>query len=344
MDSDLELLRRFAATGDGAAFTELVVRHAPMVRGVAWRRTQDWAVVDEVAQNVFAVLARKAGSVSGGQLAGWLHHAAVLECRNASRKASRYQAALRQYSEHVMNEPSHMNSAATWEELRPHLDEVLARLPAESRNLVVMRHLERRPIADIAAATGKSAEACRKSLQRALRRMETSLRRRGVAFSGSSAPLTALLAVQSLCAPPASAEALAATALQAAPTLSTTALSLPLLNLMNTTTIAKIAAVVAVLTAIPITLLWRENNALKKAAKRAQAPSNTISPLRRIAPTEAELEGNAAPLPSAPVRNSTARVMNHDEAAIAAFRKKAESKIKRLADVEFTAFPSVCPT
>jgi DNA-directed RNA polymerase specialized sigma24 family protein len=87
MHSDSDLLQLFNDSGDEAAFTQLVQRHAGMVRAVIWRRTQDWSLVDEATWKVFAVLARKAKSLQGQPLAGWLHRAARHEAGNAARKA-----------------------------------------------------------------------------------------------------------------------------------------------------------------------------------------------------------------------------------------------------------------
>lgn len=88
------LLRRFAAGGDGKAFSELVGRHAAMVRGVALRCTGDAALADEVAQSVFTLLARRAASVPAEHLGGWLHNTAFLTAGNARRRSLRYRKAL----------------------------------------------------------------------------------------------------------------------------------------------------------------------------------------------------------------------------------------------------------
>src|SRR5262249_50731821 len=71
---DGDLLERFLARGDEAAFADLVERHGPMVRGVAWgvlRQEQD---AEDVTQATFLVLARRAGSVRNrGSVGSWLH-------------------------------------------------------------------------------------------------------------------------------------------------------------------------------------------------------------------------------------------------------------------------------
>src|SRR5262245_39764276 len=103
MNTDAELLSRFASTGDETAFCGIVERHAPMVRGVAWRRTQDRALTDEITQTVFSILARKAGALRHGELAGWLHRTAFMETRNVCRKENRRGEVLRELSQNIMN-------------------------------------------------------------------------------------------------------------------------------------------------------------------------------------------------------------------------------------------------
>ena len=68
MNDDATLLRRFVEQDSEAAFTELVQRHLDLVYGAALRRTGgDAHAAADVAQQVFAALARQARSVSGGE-------------------------------------------------------------------------------------------------------------------------------------------------------------------------------------------------------------------------------------------------------------------------------------
>src|SRR5438045_820532 len=75
---DAELLRRFAACRDEAAFAALVARHGPMVWGVCRRllvRPQD---AEDAFQAVFLVLLRKCQGLLRPDLLGpWLHAVAL---------------------------------------------------------------------------------------------------------------------------------------------------------------------------------------------------------------------------------------------------------------------------
>lgn len=74
METDAELLRRYAQKGDEAAFTELVNRYVNLVYATARRETSgDGAAAQDVIQLVFIELARKAARLTQhSALAGWL--------------------------------------------------------------------------------------------------------------------------------------------------------------------------------------------------------------------------------------------------------------------------------
>ena len=61
--SDRQLLERFVATGDEAAFSLLVHRHGSMLLGLCRREVGDAQLAEDVLQATFLVLARKSGSI-----------------------------------------------------------------------------------------------------------------------------------------------------------------------------------------------------------------------------------------------------------------------------------------
>lgn len=281
-DSDRELLRRFADRGEESAFRGLVDRHAAMVRGVALRCTGDAALSDEVAQSVFFLLARRAVSVPADHLGGWLHRAAFLTARNVRRKSLRYQQALRELGrdpELMSNTPEPDSQGSPWEDIRPYLDEAVARLPERARQPVMLRFFESRSIREIASLTGSSEAAVRKVLERSLQRLSGLLRRRGIVTNGAA--LGVMLSAQSLVAPPASAAVLASGALSASAMVAAAAagpLAGPLHFLFSSQRL-KTAGLAVLLASAPVAWLWNGNRSLRKdlEASRQSPPAASAS-------------------------------------------------------------------
>src|SRR4051794_37117283 len=88
--SDGQVLERFAARRDEAAFEVLVRRHGPMVLGVCRRVLRDRHDADDAFQATFLVLARKAASIAHRELvANWLYAVAHQTARKARALAIR---------------------------------------------------------------------------------------------------------------------------------------------------------------------------------------------------------------------------------------------------------------
>src|SRR5262245_45305256 len=81
--SDGELLERFAARRDEAAFELLLWRHGPMVLGLCQRLLRSDEDCEDAFQATFMTLARKARSIGkGAALASWLYKVAYrIVCR-----------------------------------------------------------------------------------------------------------------------------------------------------------------------------------------------------------------------------------------------------------------------
>ncbi len=124
---DRELLERFAARREEAAFEALLRRHGPMVLGACRRILQDADAAEDAFQATFFVLVRKAASLDRrGSVAGWLYTVAYRLALKAKAAAFRRRVCERPIEDLPAAEPS---SDSIWWELRPILDEELSRLP-----------------------------------------------------------------------------------------------------------------------------------------------------------------------------------------------------------------------
>src|SRR5262245_59537235 len=180
MMDDAELLRRYAEVGDQEAFAELVRRHVGFVYGSALRQVRDAHAAKDVAQTVFADLARQAGRVCRQPvILGWLYtavrRAAANLRRSEGRRAVREAEALKMDSIHRTT-----GSEPSWEDLRPFLDEAMHELPAGDREALLLRFFQSRSLAAVASPLRISEDAARKRVDRALGRLRLALARRGI--------------------------------------------------------------------------------------------------------------------------------------------------------------------
>lgn len=108
--SDQQLLSRFVAHRDEAAFTGLLHRHAGTVWGVCQRVLHQEQDAEDAFQAVFLVLARNAASIRKGTAVGsWLYAVAYRTAMKARHLAFR-----RSLSEKNAAAPVNPEQAPTW--------------------------------------------------------------------------------------------------------------------------------------------------------------------------------------------------------------------------------------
>jgi RNA polymerase sigma factor (sigma-70 family) len=182
--ADRELLERFLARRDEAAFEALLRRHGPMVFGVCRRVLGNAADADDAFQAAWLVFARKAASLRRpGRLAAWLYgvaYRAALEARRAdARRRARERRAAR--PEVVRPDPG--------DELRELLDAELSRLPENYRAAVVLCELEGLGYREAARRLGWPEGTLAGRLSRARALLAGRLARRGVALPAGALAL-----------------------------------------------------------------------------------------------------------------------------------------------------------
>ncbi|MBP3956108.1 sigma-70 family RNA polymerase sigma factor [Gemmata sp. G18] len=187
--SDRELLQRFQARNDEAAFAAVLQRHGPMVLR-ACRRVLDRAEdAEDVFQATFLVLARKAGTVTWRESVGtWLHEAANRLARDVRRSRARRQA---REARQPARESGDALTEVSSRELLTILDDEMAGLPEECRAPLLLCCLEGMSGDEAADHLGCSPSTLKRRLRQGRELLQARLARRGIALS--VAGLTTLL-------------------------------------------------------------------------------------------------------------------------------------------------------
>jgi RNA polymerase sigma factor (sigma-70 family) len=243
--SDSSLLQEFAAHRSQEAFTELVGRHSDWVYSAAVRMVRDPHLAEDVAQAVFLVLAGKAAKLGAVPLHRWLFKVTRYASANAIRARSRRdkyeRLAAMSSRETLQSDPERM-----WQEIAPILDDSISRLRSRDRDALLLRFYQQKNLAEVAAALGVSEGAAKIRIVRAIEKLRTLLRRRGIAVP-SDALGAALLAHTTHAAP----ATVAAGCLPASASIKATALSKGVSTMLISTKL-KIAAALILLGGIPI--------------------------------------------------------------------------------------------
>ena len=168
-----------------------------------------------------------------------------------------------------------MDEESAWKDAVPFLDEALDRLPARDRKLVFERFYEGKKFGDIARRSGQSEAACKMRLKRALEKMSTLLKARGVTLS-VTVLASALGTELARSAPAQTMAVLSAQALATSSTIPTTTVVANILQTMSTAkTSALTSAAVLAIAAIPFAQQRAE--ARKMETRLAQIENRSVT-------------------------------------------------------------------
>ena len=153
-----------AAQGDQAAFGELVRQHQAMVFSIALHFLRNWAVAEELAQDVFLHLFRKLSEIeSPAHLTNWLRRTTSHRCIDQSRQ--------QKYRPKVGLEAAPEPSIAPGYGdplLSGMLDRLIQTLPDKPRIIVILRYQEEMEPSEIAAMLNIPVGTVKSMLHRAL--------------------------------------------------------------------------------------------------------------------------------------------------------------------------------
>jgi RNA polymerase sigma-70 factor (ECF subfamily) len=186
---DGQLLERFVAGRDEAAFAMLVSRHGAMVWRVCWAVLRESHIAEDAFQATFLVLVRKAPSIARPELlANWLYGVAHRVARRARKVLARQQGREQQGAAMVAETS---DVAPGGHDLEPLLQEELQRLPAKYRSPMVLCYLEGQTNEEAARQLQWPVGTLKVRLLRGRELLKTRLTRRGVPLP--AAPLAGLL-------------------------------------------------------------------------------------------------------------------------------------------------------
>lgn len=282
-NDDAQLLREFAAGQSQSAFRTLVERYQSMVYGTARRRLGNDQAASDVAQNVFAALARKAPWLcSRTSVGGWLYKSTLMEAARRQRDDLRRLKRERLYAEemNIRGTNDHDENAPQLRELMPVLDDAMSGLSTADREALLLRFFRGLSLRDTGAAMGTTEEAARKRVSRALEKLSSLFKRKGISIPAALIAAT-LLPKASSYAVPAALASKAATAAAALP-----APGIAAALYMKTAALSKmqVAALCIAGATVPVTIeaakimsLSAENEALMSSlAARAAIPTVRI--------------------------------------------------------------------
>ncbi|MGU7785089.1 RNA polymerase sigma factor [Burkholderia sp. PU8-34] len=149
-----------ARAGDPAALEQLLRMYQPDVRRYA-QRNCFISDVDDAVQEVLLIVSRKFTSVRAvAAFSAWLFSIVRRECRRLGRRALNYDPYNEEEVERWLGERD--NDA-----LRRELVDALESLPADYRDILLLRDFEGLTIGEIAARIGLSTSATKSRLHRA---------------------------------------------------------------------------------------------------------------------------------------------------------------------------------
>ncbi|MGO8928401.1 MAG: RNA polymerase sigma factor [Limisphaerales bacterium] len=256
--NDHELLQDYVQNGSQAAFAGLVERHVGLVHSAARRLVRDAHLAEDVTQEVFMLLARKAHRMGSDTiLSAWLYRAT----RHVASETTRREGRRRHREQLAVETMSQSTADAEWQQIEPLLDEAMANLSTADHDAIVLRYFESRSLRDVGAALGSSEDAAQKRVARALERLRMNLTRRGVTVSATA--LAAAVSSGAVQSAPAGLAVSAASVSFVAATGTNSIVSI--LKVMATTNIKFISAAVVIAgLSISLFVLGHQNASLRR--------------------------------------------------------------------------------
>lgn len=161
--TDHDLLLLYLQRGDKQALASLLDRYYGLIQSVCRSKLANRDLAEDAAQAVVLLFLRQARKLQGHKcLGGWFVETARKVCLNARRGEKRREVMLDTYQKAVDREQESGKGEGD-----PSVWATLENLPAEDRNLLILRHYEGRTHGEIAEILGVSEDAARMRCSRA---------------------------------------------------------------------------------------------------------------------------------------------------------------------------------
>ncbi|GMV94261.1 MAG: hypothetical protein AMXMBFR82_40390 [Candidatus Hydrogenedentota bacterium] len=188
--NDWTLLERWSRERDAEAFAELAARYAGVIYGACRRVLGDSGDAEDAAQECLLTLAQTQVPPHTN-LAAWLHRVAVNKSRDRVKASSRRRDREQRY---IKTQPT--ETVTQWREIEALVDEAIADLPVELREVVVAHFMLGESQASVAERLGVSRQTVTHRVGKGVERVREVLRQRGfpIAITALVADLAANLA------------------------------------------------------------------------------------------------------------------------------------------------------
>ncbi len=178
---DASLLARYASTRDEEAFAELVRRYAGLAFQVARRVTGNASDAEDVAQECFVELARRAASVR--ELPNWLHGVALRRAADGIRSAI-----ARRRQEQVAAAQAAVIDQQPWDSLLPEVDQIISELPELQRVPLILHFLQGLTHGEVAERLGLPRSTVSTRIAEGVQELRRRVGSRGHGVSAAALP------------------------------------------------------------------------------------------------------------------------------------------------------------
>ena len=175
---DAKLIQR-VLDGDDTAFSTLVKKHQKPVHALAWRKTGDFHVAEEITQDTFLKAYQNLSTLKEPQkFAGWLYVIAANYCKMWLRKKRLSTQSLEDTSSAELEKTAYSgyviaeNERVAVETQREVVKKLLARLQESERTVITLYYLGGMSYEEISEFLGVSVASIKNRLYRARRRLK----------------------------------------------------------------------------------------------------------------------------------------------------------------------------